>query len=121
MPYTANFRCTPNLSVSIHTESMKDVARMACEFRDALGQTKCGACGSPEITLIRRTPKGYEFFGWRCECGAQLDLFSPSKESTQLIPSRRDKQGNDLQHGGWVKYQREQPAPQQGDAFEGGF
>ena len=105
------YRPNPNLSLSFQADGPLEAARVVCEYQDGLGQVKCGACDSPNVRLIRRTPKGYEFFAWECECGARLDLFSP-KDSNQLFPSRKDKQGNKLDNGGWVKYQKpEQSKP----------
>jgi len=95
-------------------------------LEEALGETVCGHCGSPEIKMEHRTHDSNDFYSYRCsKCSYQLDMGQPKATKT-LFPKRTLPDGTyDTTNHGWYHYteRRKQaatkhtgqtePAPQQ--------
>lgn len=98
--------------VEFEAKNVKDVFR-AFTMYEVLGETKCGACESHEISPRFRQAQGYDFYSFNCNaCRAELHL-GQKREGDVLFPKRKDADGNWLPNRGWVKYEPQQQSQQQ--------
>ncbi len=101
-------------------ELMKQIGDITSVF--SLGD-KCGACGGTDVAPAVRQAKGYEFYEFNClnqKCRARLSL-GQTKEGGTLFPKRKDRDGDWLPNGGWVKFQKQEARfdSDKGDSYEG--
>jgi len=67
-----------NGQLEVHADSFKEI----CDYSTLIGQMpkKCGKCGSENIYLYHKAPKGNDYYGLACgECGAEFN-FHQKKE-----------------------------------------
>jgi hypothetical protein len=92
----------PRVEITVEAESLKELMREAARAGEVFGIAKCGNCRSEFIRLEHRTPKGFEYFCWRCEdCGARLD-FGQLKDGSGFF-RKSDK--------GWYVWGDREPEP----------
>ena len=118
-------KITDQISVECESESSDELFKQiaaAMANDSALGDSKCGACGTTNIQYVVRENDGFEFFEQHCknkDCRARLS-FGKNKEEKKLYPKRCEtvKSGKDkgksvkgpdgkailLPNNGWVKY-----------------
>ena len=97
---TANGR----ISVEIEGDTQKDLFKNLSAFQEVFGESVCGKCASENLRFIVRTVAANDYYEIRCtDCGARLE-FGQAKKGGALFPRRKDKDGEWLPNGGWVKW-----------------
>lgn len=95
-----------NSTVEVDGRDVKDVFSQLSGAVEVFGHAKCGACGSTAVVPSVREVQGNTYYEMRCtQCGATLG-FGQRKADGQLYPKRKDKDGNYLDNGGWVKFSK---------------
>ncbi len=93
------------ISVEVEGKDNKDIFKQLSLFQELFDNGKCGACDSERIRFVVREVQGNTYYELRClDCGATL-AFGQKKADGSLFPKRKDKEGNWLPNGGWVKWQ----------------
>jgi hypothetical protein len=104
------------LTVEVEGKDNKDVFAQLALFQEIYETRRCGACDSERVRMIVREVKGNTFFELKCmDCGSVL-AFGQKKQDGSLFPKRKDKDGNWLPNGGWVKW-----SPRDADGDESPF
>lgn len=97
-------------TVEVEGKDVKDVFTQLSGAVEVFGHAKCGACGSAAVVPNVREVQGNTYYEMRCtQCGATMG-FGQRKADGQLYPKRKDKEGNWLPNGGWVKFSRQAAA-----------
>ena len=100
--------------ITARGESTKDVFAELAGLCAIFGQAKCGLCGHDVVLPVVRVAHGYTFYELRCQndgCRAQFK-FGQAREGGDLLPQRKDKQGNWKPNGGWERWQgRQEESP----------
>ena len=92
------------ISVELEGDTQKDLFGQLGAFQEIFDQATCGKCSSTSIRFVVRDIDGNSYYELRCEdCGARLE-FGQIKKGGGLFPRRKDKEGNWLPDGGWVKW-----------------
>lgn len=97
-------------------EAMEIFKFDTCRYKDDSG-TECGGKAAP---FHRRSQQGYDFYGMRCECGAEFRFGTRSADG-KLFPRRKDKAGDWLPDMGWSKFTPQQRADQESMQDQGEF
>jgi hypothetical protein len=93
------------ITVEVEGKDNKDVFAQLAVFQEIYETRQCGACDSPRVKFLVREVQGNTYYEMRCaDCGATL-AFGQKKADGSLFPKRKDKEGNWLPNGGWVKWQ----------------
>lgn len=93
------------MSVEVEGKDNKDVFAQLALFQEVYEHRVCGACESSRIRFSVREVQGNTYYELVCmDCGARLS-FGQKKADGSLFPKRKDKEGNWLPNGGWVKWQ----------------
>lgn len=101
-----NYR-SGKISVEIEAETQVDLFQKLASFQEIFGEATCGKCGSDNVRFQTRNVDDNLYYELRClDCGAQL-AFGVMKKGGRLFPKRKDKDGNWLPDGGWVKWNPE--------------
>lgn len=95
------FKLTGNTQIEIfeaiaHTQEVFDAA------------SECGCCGSREFRFLHRVVDDNSYYELAClnqDCRAKLG-FGQHKKGDTLFVKKKDKDGNWLPNGGWIKFQR---------------
>ncbi len=104
--------------VEVEGKDAKDCFTQIAGAMEVFRNTKCGKCGCPDVVPQVRENDGNHFYELKCSnCAAELS-FGQKKIDGSLYPRRKDKEGNWLEHGGWIKWQR---AAQNGAAADAPF
>lgn len=100
------------ISVEVEGKDNKDIFKQLSVFQELFDNGKCQACDGERVRFVVREVQGNTFYELRClDCGATL-AFGQKKADGSLFPKRKDKDGNWLPNGGWVKWQpREEESP----------
>jgi hypothetical protein len=83
---------------------------------EIFSHSKCGCCGSENVTPQCRVKDKYRYYEVACKepgCYAKL-AFGQKQEGGELFPKRRNEDGSYKENDGWEKYQKpeqEQSAP----------
>ena len=95
------------ISVEIEGDSQRDIFAEIARFQEVFEETKCGKCGSENLRFVVRNVDDNLYYELKClDCGAKL-AFGVMKKGGRLFPKRKDKEGNWLPNGGWVKWNPE--------------
>ena len=96
-----------NIALEIDADTQVEVFQQLASFQEIFAETKCGKCGSENIRYQVRNVDENLYYEARCaDCGAKL-AFGAMKKGGRLFPRRKDKDGNWLPDGGWVKWNPE--------------
>jgi hypothetical protein len=90
------------MTIELDEPTAADLFRGAAQAQEALEpDTNCGHCGGERLCLrVRHPPKG-EYFEWVCrDCHYRLQMGKNDKGG--LWAKRKDKEGNILDHRGWI-------------------
>lgn len=100
------------ISVEVEGKDNKDIFRQLAIFQELFDNGRCQACDSERVRFVVREVQGNTYYELRClDCGSTL-AFGQKKADGSLFPKRKDKDGNWLPNGGWVKWQpREDESP----------
>ena len=100
------------MTVEIEGKDNKDVFQQLALFQEIYEHRRCGACDSDLVRFQVREVQGNLYFELKClECGSVL-AFGQKRADGSLFPKRKDKDGNWLPNGGWVKW-----SPREDEAF----
>ncbi len=103
--------------IEVDGKDAKDCFAQLAGAVEVFGQTKCGCCGSDHCVPVVRENGGNTYYEMRCtNCGATLG-FGQRKQDGHLYPRRRDKEGNYLDNGGWLKWAQRQQQTAEDVAF----
>lgn len=93
------------IEVEVEGKDNKDIFRQLSLFQEIFEHSQCGACEGERIRFVVRENQGNTYYELRClDCGATL-AFGQKKADGSLFPKKKDKDGNWLPSGGWVKWQ----------------
>ena len=102
-----------NADVEVDGKDVKDAFAQLGGAVEVFSNNTCGACKCPDVVPSVREVQGNTYYEMRCtSCGATLS-FGQKKADGSLFPKRRDKDGNYLEHYGWVKFQKQQRVDEQ--------
>ena len=107
------YKASDRMTVEIEAAGQKEIFKAMSSVQEILSGTVCGSCDSENVRFVVRHVDDNDYYEIRCaDCGAVLQ-FGQHKSGGTLFPKRKDKEGNWLPNGGWVKYQpsakREEP------------
>ena len=92
------------ISVEIEADTQIELFQRLAKFQEIIAETKCGKCDSENIRFQVRNVDDNLYYELKCmDCGAKL-AFGVMKKGGRLFPKRKDKEGNWLPDGGWVKW-----------------
>ena len=92
------------VSVALEAETQRDAFQQLSDFQEIFDEVACGKCASENLRFVVRTVDDNQYYEIRCsDCGARLE-FGSMKKGGGLFPKRKDKEGNWLPDGGWVKW-----------------
>ena len=92
------------LAVEFEADNQRDLFSQLGTFQEVFENSVCGKCGSENLRFVVRTVDENQYYEIRCtDCGARLE-FGSMKKGRGLFPKRKDKEGNWLPDGGWVKW-----------------
>jgi len=93
------------VGIKIDAENPKTAFHVMAVLTEALGETRCGACGSEEIAMEHRMHDNNSFYSYKCQkCGCQLDMGQPKTGKT-LFPKRTLPDGSwDNKNHGWYNF-----------------
>lgn len=92
------------MTVEIDGKDNKDVFNQLSLFQEIYESRRCGACDSDRVRFQVRDVQGNTYFEIKClDCGSVL-AFGQKRSDGSLFPKRKDKDGNWLPNGGWVKW-----------------
>jgi hypothetical protein len=95
-----------NAVVEVEGKDVKDVFGQLSGAVEVFGNANCGCCRSTAVVPNVRENQGNTYYEMRCtQCGATLG-FGQRKADGALYPRRKDKNGEYLENGGWVKFSR---------------
>lgn len=95
-----------NAVVEVDGKDVKDVFSQLSGAVEVFGNAGCGACGGTTVVPNVREVQGNTYYEMRCtQCGASL-AFGQRKADGALYPKRKDKDGQWLDNGGWVKFRK---------------
>ena len=96
--------------LEVDAEDVKSSVKQLSGFMDVYAEQQCGACGCQAVRVEHRSDAdSHDYYSVKClngECGAEL-RFGQHKSGKTLFAKRKDEQGNWLDHGGWMKFQRQ--------------
>lgn len=93
-----------NVQIEVEGKDVKDVFAQVASSVEVFGQQRCGCCNCDVVVPVVRENQGNTYYEMRCvNCGATL-AFGQRKQDGHLYPRRRDKDGNYLDNGGWLKW-----------------
>lgn len=96
-----------NIALEIDADTQVEVFQQLASFQEIFAETKCGKCSSEDVRYQVRNVDDNLYYEARCtDCGAKL-AFGAMKKGGRLFPRRKDKDGNWLPDGGWVKWNPE--------------
>lgn len=80
--------CTlqPGYVLNAEVSTIKQAFAFVAHTQQIFGTKKCGNCGSPDLRLAHKTPKGYEYFSVQCQSCRHELKFGQAKESGKLFP-----------------------------------
>jgi hypothetical protein len=92
------------LTATFDSDTPKDLFSQISSFQEVFGQCECGKCKSEDIRYVVRNVDDNDYYEMRCQsCAARLS-FGLNKKGGGMFPKRKDKDGNWLPDGGWVKW-----------------
>jgi DNA-directed RNA polymerase subunit RPC12/RpoP len=92
------------VSVEVEGDTQKDIFKQLSAFQEIFDESSCKKCSSENLRFVVRTIDENEYYEIRCaDCGARLE-FGQTKKGGMLFPRRKDKDGEWLPDGGWVKW-----------------
>tara|TARA_Y100000356_G_scaffold126394_1_gene124250 strand:+ start:301 stop:636 length:336 start_codon:yes stop_codon:yes gene_type:complete len=100
---------TPNgrVTAELEADTQVEIFSQLSAFQEVFGETHCGKCGSDNLKFQIRNVDDNLYYELKClDCGAKL-AFGVMKKGGRLFPKRKDKEGNWLPNGGWVKWNPE--------------
>lgn len=109
-------KVTPDLWIKFEADGQDEAFACIAKHQEVFGNTKCGACGNPNIKyLVRKATsedkkEEYEYPELVCtdsKCRARLSFGHINNKSGDLFPQRKDKDKNFLPSNGWVVFKRE--------------
>jgi hypothetical protein len=118
----ATFRTRSNrLSFEVNAETAVELFGQIADLQEVFdAESKCGICGSADLSYHHRVAQSFEFFELHCICGARF-AFGQNKgaDKGNLFPKRRAKSASgryeDLPNGGWSMYTGRQADPDEGN------
>jgi hypothetical protein len=116
----AQFKVSPTLIIEVEGSNQVELFGRLAEAAEVFGEQECGMCQSKDITFIRRSNNGNDFYEMACQnpgCGARLSMGQSRQLKGQLFPIRKivksgpdkgrpsRKDGDyDNENRGWTKY-----------------
>lgn len=97
-----------NTVVESEGSDLRDVIADFSRAAEVFSHSQCGHCQSQRVyPSHRKTSDGkYDYYSMKCaDCGAELN-FGVRQADNVLYPKRKDSNGNWLQNGGWVKFEK---------------
>lgn len=96
-----------NLTFTLDASDEKQLFKDLAHINEIFGHTKCGKCGSEDLSfVVRSDDDGNDYYELKCnKCGAKFK-FGQAKKGGTLFPKRKDADGNWLNDGGWLKYNK---------------
>ena len=92
------------ITVEFEGDTQKSIFEQIGKFQEVFEQAQCGKCGSENLRFQVRNVDDNLYYELKCvDCGAKL-AFGVMKKGGRLFPKRKDKEGNWLPDGGWVKW-----------------
>ena len=96
-----------NLMIRFAADDTKGLVKQLSEIDAFFGETKCGACESPNIRPAFFTNDKGGIPKLVCnDCGASLAFFT--NRDGELFAGRKDKHGDFVGSNGWEKYKERQ-------------
>lgn len=91
--------------VEVEGKDAKDCFVQIASAMEVFRHSRCGACGSEDVSPQVRERDGNHYYEVKCNsCRAEL-AFGQRRVDGALYPRRKDKDGNWLANNGWVKWQ----------------
>ncbi len=92
------------LIAEIDAETQSDAFSQLSSFQEVFDETECGKCSSDNLRFVTRNVDDNQYHELKClDCNAKM-TFGSMKKGGGLFPRRKDKEGNWLPDGGWVKW-----------------
>jgi len=96
-----------SIEVEVEGRDTKECFTSLAHAVEIFSKTKCGACESTKCYPRIRTVGTDVYHEMFCpDCGASL-AFGTKKSDGTLFPKKKDKQGQWLEHNGWVKWTKQ--------------
>jgi hypothetical protein len=98
------------VEVEVEGKDTKDCYTQLASAVEVFGNTRCGSCDSNRTVPVVRENQGNTYYETKClDCGSSIG-FGQKKQDGSLFPKKKDKEGNWLDHSGWVKWQPREEA-----------
>lgn len=96
-----------NLVFELDASNERDLFEKVAHLNEVFNNVVCGKCRSENTFMRVRNVNDDKFYEYVCsDCYARFSLGCHKKGNT-LFPHRKDKEGNYLPDGGWMKYNKE--------------
>lgn len=116
----ASFKVGPYLTIEVEGTNQVELFAELAKISEVFGEKKCGQCASSNITFVRRSVDGNDYYEMSClenKCGARLSMGLSKQNKGEMFPIRKiissgpskgkpsRKEGEyDYKHRGWTKY-----------------
>lgn len=112
-------KISPQIILEVDGETQKDVFDKLASASEIFGEKICGLCSCKELSFVKRTIDGNDYYELKCtnsECLAKLSIGQSKKNKGELFPKRKlissgpqkgkpdTKNGQYGSHNGWTKW-----------------
>lgn len=105
-----SFSITKN-GITVSGDKMVEVFKELADLQEIFSNDQCGKCKNKELKFIVRSDKDeneyYELHCGNSKCRARFAFGQMKGKEGKLFPKRKDKEGNWLPDGGWVRWDRD--------------
>ena len=86
----ASLKVTDNLTIKVEGKKDKALFKELSKVQEVFGHSKCGCCGSSDVSFVVRNVDDNDFYELRCnnnQCRAKL-VFGQHKSGDTIFPKR---------------------------------